>query len=196
MNAKYLLLNHFSQRYPKLPRIQPFDPASEQKRPIIALAFDLMSLPLKAFPAMETYNDALEALFIEMEEVEPESDAEEEIQTKPGDKKNGKKIKGKQNKESQNASAEASEGKQPQSIRQRKRQERREGLQTERASVSGTAVKEAASPSSKKPNAGAKRRLSNAGGDGIESTQKGLKRSKSDAEEKLTNGLNNLEAPL
>lgn len=202
MNAKYLLLNHFSQRYPKLPRIQPFDPTSENKRPIIALAFDLMSLPLKAFPAMETYNDALEALFEEMAEAEPESDAEEEAEQisakKPAEKKNGKQMKAVKNKSSRPplyTAAEAMEVEEKLSIRQRKRLERQEALHAERASASGTATEEAGNsvPSVAAPNGGGKRRLSNAAKDGG-SPKRGLKRSKSDADDKLSKALDNMNA--
>lgn len=203
MNAKYLLLNHFSQRYPKLPRIQPFDPASEQKRPIIALAFDLMTLPLKAFPIMESYNDALEALFEEMAEAEPESDAEDEGKTKfakkPAEKKNGKQPKVPKNKvpvqSLYGSAAEAPEVVPQLSIRQRKRLERQEAQQKERAIASGTAVEEAVhcASSSENPNVGGKRRLSNAGRDANGSTQRGLKRSKSDADDKLSKALDNMD---
>lgn len=73
MQADYLLLNHFSQRYPKLPRLQaPTDNASG-KRPVIALAFDLMTLPLSSFWKMENYTDALEELFVEVEGAESET---------------------------------------------------------------------------------------------------------------------------
>lgn len=198
MNAKYLLLNHFSQRYPKLPRIQPFDPTSEQKRPIIALAFDLMTLPLKAFPVMESYNDALEALFEEMAEAEPESDAEDEGETttakKPAEKKNGKQPKVPKNKVPVQ-SLEAPEVVPKLSIRQRKRLERQEAQQKERAVASGTAVEEAVhcATSSENLNVGGKRRLSNAGRDVKGSTERGLKRSKSDADDKLSNALDNME---
>jgi ribonuclease Z len=73
MQADYLLLNHFSQRYPKLPRLQaPIDNASG-KRPVIALAFDLMTLPLSSFWKMENYTDALEELFVEVEGAESET---------------------------------------------------------------------------------------------------------------------------
>jgi ribonuclease Z len=186
MNAKYLLLNHFSQRYPKLPRIQPFDPASEQKRPIIALAFDLMTVPLKSFPAMETYNEAFQALFEEMAEAESDSEDDEDAPTKPAAKKNGKKPKEKQSKVSQ----PPADTKKSQSNRQRRRQERVEGGQTGR----GFGLKR--SPSADRgTNVGAKRPLpwSDSGADGMD--QQGLKRSKSDTGEKLSVALDNI-APL
>lgn len=181
MNAKYLLLNHFSQRYPKLPRIQPFDPASEQKRPIIALAFDLMSVPLKSFPAMETYNDAFQALFAEMAEAEPESEDEEDAPAKPADKKNGKKPKGKQVKETQGPT----DATQPLSNRQRRRQERLEGGQTGRVLDASKSAGD-----NEVTNISGKRSLPDGGGEDM--GQKGLKRSKSDAGEKLSVALDKL----
>lgn len=80
MKAKYLLLNHFSQRYPKHPQIahfadravaassstQPATNASLDSGPIVAMAYDLMVLPVKDFPKMEVYMPALEALFEEV----------------------------------------------------------------------------------------------------------------------------------
>ena len=182
MNAKYLLLNHFSQRYPKLPRIQPFDPASEQKRPIIALAFDLMSVPLKSFATMETYNDAFQALFQEMAEAEPESGDEEDASLKPAEQPNGKRAKGKQAKDNQGAV----NTKQSLSNRQRRRQERLDGEQ------SGRTPNDVGQNSDGKI-AGGKRSLPD--GEREDMAQKALKRSKSDASEKLSVALNNL-APL
>jgi ribonuclease Z len=44
-----------------------------RQRPIIALAFDLMTLPLKDFWKMEHYTEALEELFVEVEGAESES---------------------------------------------------------------------------------------------------------------------------
>ena len=182
MNAKYLLLNHFSQRYPKLPRIQPFDPESEQKRPIIALAFDLMSVPLKSFSTMETYNDAFQALFQEMAEADPESGDEEDAPSKPSEKSKGKKVKGKQANDVQGIA----DSQQPVSNRQRRRQERLEGSQ------SGKALNDTRKDCNMK-SANGKRSLPD--GEGEDMAQKGLKRSKSDASEKLSVALDNL-APL
>ncbi len=81
MQAKYLLLNHFSQRYPKLPRLQPVDPvadpsAASYRRPTIALAFDLMTLPLASFWKMAQYTEALEELFSEVEAAESDAGSE------------------------------------------------------------------------------------------------------------------------
>ena len=83
MGAKYILLNHFSQRYPKLPRYQPapgtgMEGASSEE-PKIALAFDLMTLPLKSFEKATSYTDAMEVLFKE-DEAEGEEVVDEEAQ--------------------------------------------------------------------------------------------------------------------
>lgn len=61
MNARHLLLTHFSARYPKLP------PASSSSstgthQPIVATAFDLMTLRLSDFWKIERYREALDAL--------------------------------------------------------------------------------------------------------------------------------------
>lgn len=83
MGAKYILLNHFSQRYPKLPRYQPapgtgLEDASSGE-PKIALAFDLMTLPLKSFEKATSYTDAMEVLFKE-DEADEEQVVDEEAQ--------------------------------------------------------------------------------------------------------------------
>ena len=73
MEAKWLLLNHFSQRYPKSPVCSPAWMAPRTTgRPVIALAFDLMTLPLRDFWKMEHYTEALEELFVEVEGGESE----------------------------------------------------------------------------------------------------------------------------
>lgn len=70
--AKYCLLTHFSQRYPKLARLSEMGGKDVEMKeangdardpPIIALAFDLMSLPLTSFWKMEKYRKAMEKLF-------------------------------------------------------------------------------------------------------------------------------------
>ena len=103
MNAKYVLLNHFSQRYPKLPRVQPI-PSSERdvenkSNPKVALAFDLMTLPLRSFERVSGFTDAMEELFKEEEEEEGEAEATgkgkiEDTNGTNGKPKNGKTVKG------------------------------------------------------------------------------------------------------
>lgn len=74
MEARHCLLTHFSARYPKLP---PLDTKEEgETEPIVAVAFDLMTLRLDEFWKMDKYSAALTTLFDEgeakMEEVEME----------------------------------------------------------------------------------------------------------------------------
>lgn len=70
MRAKYLLLTHFSQRYPKLPRFNnrknSADGETNVVMPSVALAFDLMTLPLKSFNRMAAYSTPLRVLFREI----------------------------------------------------------------------------------------------------------------------------------
>ncbi|CAE7190402.1 unnamed protein product [Rhizoctonia solani] len=56
MNAKYLLLTHFSQRYPKIPVIKSGLTAT-------ALAFDYMTITTPQFWKVESYMGALEKVF-------------------------------------------------------------------------------------------------------------------------------------
>jgi ribonuclease Z len=103
MKAKYVLLNHFSQRYPKLPRVQPV-PVSEQddptrSNPKVALAFDLMTLPLKSFDKVAGYTDAMEILFKEEEKEDVNGSGETQGEMTDGkQQKNGKTPKGKNEK--------------------------------------------------------------------------------------------------
>ncbi|BGP19471.1 hypothetical protein JCM10213_006291 [Rhodosporidiobolus nylandii] len=62
MQARHLLLTHFSARYPKLPPLSSFVSSTSSHRPVIATAFDLMTLPLSAFWRVERYRDAMDAL--------------------------------------------------------------------------------------------------------------------------------------
>lgn len=99
MNAKYILLNHFSQRYPKLPRLTPA-PASTsageedgtRSNPNVALAFDLMTMRLKDFRKQAGYTDAMEELFKEEEE-EEEAEGSGDAVSAEGKENNGKALK-------------------------------------------------------------------------------------------------------
>jgi ribonuclease Z len=100
MKAKYVLLNHFSQRYPKLPRVQPLAAANDGEtasRPKVALAFDLMTLPLRSFEKTSSYTDAMESLFAELAAEDPEDgEMEEKDDKKPAKGKSGKQPAEKQ----------------------------------------------------------------------------------------------------
>lgn len=63
MNAKYTLLNHFSQRYPKIPSL-----SKEQSN--VCFSFDLMTIPIKRIPVLPKYTEAISLLFKEEEEQE------------------------------------------------------------------------------------------------------------------------------
>jgi ribonuclease Z len=129
MKAKYVLLNHFSQRYPKLPRVQPV-PVSEQddatrSNPKVALAFDLMTLPLRSFDKVAGYTDAMEVLFKEeeKEDVDIDGSGETESGKQP---KNGKTPKGKNDKNANgNGSTELSNS-------QRRKMERKQQWETKK----------------------------------------------------------------
>ncbi|GAA5968545.1 hypothetical protein JCM11641_007673 [Rhodosporidiobolus odoratus] len=61
MQARHLLLTHFSARYPKLPPVSTYT-STTSHRPVIATAFDLMTLALSDFWRVEKYRDAMDAL--------------------------------------------------------------------------------------------------------------------------------------
>lgn len=91
MKAKYVLLNHFSQRYPKTPSLQPTSATtSDSYQPKVALAVDLMQIPLRDFERLATYSAAIETLFEETveDEVDEATDELKEMAVAP--KGNGK----------------------------------------------------------------------------------------------------------
>ncbi|KAG0198567.1 Zinc phosphodiesterase ELAC protein 2 [Mortierella sp. GBA30] len=67
MEAKFTLLTHFSQRYPKIPR---FD--SEDKSTVIGICFDLMSVRLGEISRLSKFLPALQVLY------SPQSDEAQE----------------------------------------------------------------------------------------------------------------------
>lgn len=61
MNAKNLLLTHFSNRYPKLPVIAK--DRSGGDGPVVGVAFDFMSVSLGAMKRLNSYLPVLESCF-------------------------------------------------------------------------------------------------------------------------------------
>jgi ribonuclease Z len=102
MNASHILLNHFSQRYPKLPKLNLPTSLEGAKQTDISISFDFMSIKVGDMWKMAHYMDALSILF---DEAEPE-DGDDTQAAVEGDinpttdpaRKGGKgKGKGKQN---------------------------------------------------------------------------------------------------
>ena len=109
MKAKNILLTHFSQRYPKVPLVEPtgsnrYSPHRDRKSPTppetirsspapVALAFDGATLPIGSMWKMARYMDAITETFAET--TEPDEDdvlPSEEATTPPrGDFKGKKK---------------------------------------------------------------------------------------------------------
>jgi ribonuclease Z len=69
MNASHILLNHFSQRYPKLPKLNlPTHPSIDGERQSdISISFDFMSIKVGDMWKMAHYMDPLSLLFDEAE---------------------------------------------------------------------------------------------------------------------------------
>ena len=61
MRAKFVLLNHFSQRYPKIPVLNPDAPAQGHT----GFAFDLMSVAFASMPELPPLQPLLAELFRE-----------------------------------------------------------------------------------------------------------------------------------
>lgn len=82
MKASHILLNHFSQRYPKLPKLNlPADDGTGSKQADISISFDFMSIKVGEMWKMAHYMDALSLLF---DEAEPE-DGDDTIAAVEGD---------------------------------------------------------------------------------------------------------------
>ncbi|WVF65453.1 hypothetical protein IAT40_000181 [Kwoniella sp. CBS 6097] len=88
MNARHILLNHFSQRYPKLPKLpmpvpvpqedgpsSSSDTGSMTAQPVVSISFDFMSIRVGDMWKMAYYMEPMSMLFAEAEE---EGDAAEE----------------------------------------------------------------------------------------------------------------------
>lgn len=113
MEASHILLNHFSQRYPKFPKLNlPTDPSSSNT--VISISFDFMSIKIGDMWKMAHYMEPLSMLFDEAEPEEGDSTTEAvENDLNPSvDQSNttgenggggGKKGKGKQNGQSNNS---------------------------------------------------------------------------------------------
>lgn len=76
MKARHLLLTHFSARYPKLPPLSTFESSEHAHRPVVATAFDLMTLRLDEFWKVERYRDAMDAL-LSWDEADDRDDTDE-----------------------------------------------------------------------------------------------------------------------
>lgn len=79
MRARHVILNHFSQRYPKVPNIQQGPSDGEGHAPDVAISFDLMSLRAGDTWKMQHYMDAVALMYAseEAEEAGGEADAAE-----------------------------------------------------------------------------------------------------------------------
>lgn len=68
MNAKYTLLTHFSQRYPKIPAL-----SADQTN--VCYSFDMMTVKMKQLPLLPKFTEAIQLIFKDAEE--EEKDVEE-----------------------------------------------------------------------------------------------------------------------
>ena len=68
MQAKNVLLTHFSQRYPKLPTFL-FDSSRDSSHQQLGIGFDLLQCKLKDFWKLAHYNAAIKELFKDEEEI-------------------------------------------------------------------------------------------------------------------------------
>jgi ribonuclease Z len=99
MNAKYIVLNHFSQRYPKAPSLQ-----LSESGPAVAISFDFMSLRAADVWKMAHYMDAITILF---QEVEDEDVDEESAPASKKEDKHTHRVKGPKDKQKHHEKAQA-----------------------------------------------------------------------------------------
>lgn len=92
MNARYIVLNHFSQRYPKAPKLQLSTAEESSTTPDVAISFDFMSLRAADTWKIAHYMPAIEVLFKQVEKEDGEDDEED----KAGNKRKGEQPKQKQ----------------------------------------------------------------------------------------------------
>ncbi|VVT53971.1 uncharacterized protein SAPINGB_P003842 [Magnusiomyces paraingens] len=86
MKAKYTILTHFSQRYPKLPNMDGLQNLNEDSEatekikelPVFAFAFDGMHIKIGEIPKQRYFFGELEKIFDEVEEMEDEEGEDEE----------------------------------------------------------------------------------------------------------------------
>lgn len=102
MKAKHILLNHFSQRYPKIQKNK--QRADEAGGPVISVSFDFMSCKVGNMWRMKHYMDALELL---NKEDEDDAEVQEAVVDDHNVPKKGKAGK-KQDKKATQAKREAS----------------------------------------------------------------------------------------
>jgi ribonuclease Z len=74
MRAQHILLNHFSQRYPKLPKSRVSD--EQHDGGVISISYDLMTIKVGQMWRMAYYTDAAERLFGHEEDDEESADAD------------------------------------------------------------------------------------------------------------------------
>ncbi|ORZ12300.1 beta-lactamase-like protein [Absidia repens] len=85
MNARYTLLNHFSQRYAKVPSL-----SEEQAN--VCISFDLMSVQVKQIPLLPKFNNAIQMIFKEEEE-DDDNDIGDDSKRPHNKKKEDRKLK-------------------------------------------------------------------------------------------------------
>ncbi|CEP15251.1 hypothetical protein [Parasitella parasitica] len=86
MNAKFTLLNHFSQRYPKVPIL-----SDEQSN--VCFSFDLMTIQMKQIPLLPKFTNAIQLAFKEDQEEDEEEDTEAADMKKANKRQRKKNIK-------------------------------------------------------------------------------------------------------
>lgn len=113
MNAKNILLTHFSQRYPKMPELQAPDLAnesltspSEEPRAPVAIAFDCATLKLGSLWKMEKYMGAMAQTF-EKEPGDDASDGAAPLDDAEAPTTSSSPSKGKKNKKEKRSEAKA-----------------------------------------------------------------------------------------
>lgn len=96
MRARHILLNHFSQRYPKIPKSRVDTTPGQEGGEVVSISYDFMSVKIGQMWRMKYYMDAAELLFAS-EQSEEEEAGVVKADIAPGEGKagQGKDVKGK-----------------------------------------------------------------------------------------------------
>lgn len=115
MGAKKLLLTHFSQRYPNIPKIRPEEASSNHSgtNPLVGISFDLMTVKPKDIGKTERYREALQVLF----DAEDDDGGDDDV----GEGESGERSKEKNGKGNANGKSKSKDAKETESVAKGKR---------------------------------------------------------------------------
>ena len=135
MEAKHILLNHFSQRYPKLPKSR----VSSQEEGVVSISYDLMSVRIGDMWRMAYYIDAAEILFKTDEADDEGADVTDAVERDVNvDGKGEEKRKARQKEAEEKEKAKQQEAEEKKKAKQKAEKERKARAKKEREEADST----------------------------------------------------------